>query len=230
MNIETKLRESLQEKGKEITPPPGLKMNVLTSIHLGKSKTKKRIITGVLAASLLIPTGAFASKSLIADGLYGSFDNLKKHITSATMEGYLRLDAKIAQAQGQIEPEEYKEFIGLVKIMTDAKLEFGDKYGGINYADLSPAKQAELEKVYSDIQPYYDLLNGQESSKDLLTEKEYKHYIESLMVYEEIIASSQINPDHYIETKEIPTDLQAPFEEARDFIDYVNEKQTEYRN
>lgn len=227
MNIETKLRESLQEIGKEITPPPGLRMNVMTSIHLGKSKTKKRIITGVLAAALLIPTGAFATKSLIADGLYGSFDNLKKHITSATMEGYLRLDAKIAQAQGQIEPAEYKEFIGLVKIMTDAKLEFGDKYGGINYAALTQEKQTELAKVYLEIQPYYDQLNGLESSKELLTEEEYKQYIKSLMVYEEIISKSQINPDHYIETKEIPTDLQGPFEEARTFIDYVNEKQME---
>ena len=229
MNIETRLRDSLHEKGRELNPSPSLKMNVMISVTSGKQKTKKRIIAGILVASLLIPTGAFASKSFLADGLYGSFDNLKRHIATATMEGYLRLDAKLAQAKGDLEDEEYRKFIGLVKKVTDSKLELGDKYGNINYDALSQEKEAELEKVYLEIQPYFDQLNGDLSSKELLSEKEYIQYIDSLMTHEEVLAKSGINPDHYVEIKEIPSSLQSEFKEARDFVEYVNEKQMAYK-
>jgi len=166
---------------------------------------------------------------LLADGLYGSFENLKKHILSATMEGYLRLDAKLAQAKGELGAEEYDEFIGLVKEVTNAKLEYGDKYGNINYAALPIEEEAKLKEVYLKIQPYFDRLNGQVSSKELLTIEEYYRYIDSLMIHEEILAKSGINPDHYVKVKEIPANLQADFQEARDFMNYVNEKQTEFK-
>ena len=38
---------------------------------------KKRLIAGVLAAAFLIPTTGFAYQSIMADGIYGSFENLK---------------------------------------------------------------------------------------------------------------------------------------------------------
>ena len=38
---------------------------------------KRRLAVAVLAACLVIPTGAFAYQTLLADDLYGSFDNLK---------------------------------------------------------------------------------------------------------------------------------------------------------
>ena len=43
----------------------------------GESKRKKRLIAGALAAALLIPTTGFAYQSIMADGIYGSFENLK---------------------------------------------------------------------------------------------------------------------------------------------------------
>lgn len=226
MNIETRLKASLQEKGKEFIPSPGLKLRVLSNIS-GKRKMKKRIVAGILTASLLIPTSVFASKSLLSDELYGSFENLKKHVVSITMEGYLRLDAKLALAQGELGDKEYEEFIGLVKQLTSAKLEYGDMYGNINFEALPEEKEAEMEKVLLEIQPYFDRLNDLPSSKELLTKDEYKKYIVSLMTYQEIIAESGINPDHYVKIEEIPPNLQAEFQESRDFINYVNEKQTQ---
>ena len=41
------------------------------------NKVKKRLIAGVLAAAFLIPTTGFAYQSIMADGIYGSFENLK---------------------------------------------------------------------------------------------------------------------------------------------------------
>lgn len=226
MNIETRLRESLQEKGEEFIPPAGLKMRVVSNIS-AKSKIKKRIITGVLTASLLIPTSVFASPSLLSDELYGSFDNFKKHIVSITMEGYLRLDAKLANAQGELGDNEYDEFIHLVKNLTSAKLEYGDKHGNINFDALPETKEAEMKKVLFEIQPYFDRLNNLPSSKDLLTTEEYNDYIDSLMTHQEIMAKSGVNPDHYVKIKEVSPSLQTEFQEARNFINYVNEKQTQ---
>ncbi|HHW35735.1 MAG TPA: DUF3600 domain-containing protein [Bacillales bacterium] len=225
MNIETKVMEALQEKGKELIPSTGLKMKVMSNISSGKQKIKKRIVTGILIASLLVPTGVFASQFFLADELYGSFDYLKKHIISATMEGYFRLDGKLAQAKGELGAEEYKEFIILVKKVTHAKLEYGDKYGNINYDALPQEKETELQQVFWEIQPFFDRLNGQQSSQELLTENEYNQYINALMTHEEILAKSEINPDHYVELNEIPSSLQSEFQEARDFMEYVYNKQ-----
>ncbi|MDF2606854.1 MAG: ECF-type sigma factor negative effector [Bacillales bacterium] len=225
MNFEARLRESLQEKGNELNPDPELKSKVINSSTTGMKKTQRRVVTVILAAALLIPTVAFASKSILADGIYGSFNNLKRHVATATMESYLRLDAKLAQAKGELGDAEYNEFIVLVKKITNAKLELGDKYGNINYSRLSKEKETELEKVHLEIQPYFDRLNEQVSSKELLSDKEYTKYIHSLMTHEEVLAKSGINPDHYVELKEIPPNLQAEFKEARDFIKYVNDKQ-----
>ncbi|WP_264740631.1 DUF3600 domain-containing protein [Cytobacillus firmus] len=226
MNIETRLRESLQERGEKIFPPAGLKMKVISNIS-AKSKIKKRILTGVLTASLLIPTSVFASQFLLPDELYGSFDNLKTHIVSITMEGYLRLDAKLAKAKGELGDDEYNEFISLVKNLTSAKLEYGDKHGNINFESLPEVKEEEMKKILFEIQPYFDRLNNLPSSKDLLTAEEYNRYIDSLMTQQEIMEKSGVNPDHYVKIEEISPSLQAEFQEVRDFINYVNEKQTQ---
>lgn len=229
MNIEARLRESLQEKGEGLNPPSELKMKVMSTISSRKEKLRKRMVTGILAALLLVPTGVFASQTFLADELYRSFENLKRHIASATMEGFLRLEAKLAQAKGELGAKEYDEFTTLAKKVSDAKLEYADQYGSINYDALPIEKEAELVKVYMEIQPYFDRLNGLDSSKGLLTSVEYKHYIDSLMTHEEILAKSGINPDHYVKLNEIPADLQAEFQEAREFMEYVNKLQTDYK-
>src|SRR5690554_2422707 len=71
---------------------------------------RKRITAFLLAVALMIPTGALAYQTLLADEYYGSFENLKKHVASATMEGYLLLDAKITAAKGDLSSSEYEQF------------------------------------------------------------------------------------------------------------------------
>ena len=112
MSLEYRVRESIQEEAKRIVPPPELKEKVMIQVKVkGRGKTmKKRMITGVLAAALLIPTTGFAYQSIMADGIYGSFENLKKHVGNATLQGYLQLDAKLSQAKGEMGQKEYEEF------------------------------------------------------------------------------------------------------------------------
>lgn len=79
MSLDCRVRESIQEEAKGIVAPPELKEKVIVQIKMkrGGSK-KKRLIAGVLAAAFLIPTTGFAYQSIMADGIYGSFENLKK--------------------------------------------------------------------------------------------------------------------------------------------------------
>ena len=79
MSLDCRVRESIQEEAKGIVAPPELKEKVIVQIKMnrGGSKRKKRLIAGVLAAAFLIPTTGFAYQSIMADGIYGSFENLK---------------------------------------------------------------------------------------------------------------------------------------------------------
>lgn len=226
MNLESRLMESLQEKGKELIPSPELKMKVMNNINTVNGKMKKRVVAGILTATLLIPTGVFASQSFFADELYGSFENLKKHISNATMEGYLLFSAKLSQAKGELVKEDYKEFKQLLNILTSSKIEYGNQYGNIDYAQVPSKKVSEIKQALMVIQPYFDKLNGQKPSVEVLSPEEYMKYIEALMVYEKVMAQSGINPSEGpVEVEMIPTNLQKEFQEANSFIHYVDEKQ-----
>ena len=52
MSLDCRVRESIQEEAKGIVAPPDLKEKVIVQIKMkhGRSKRKKRLIAGVLAA------------------------------------------------------------------------------------------------------------------------------------------------------------------------------------
>lgn len=186
---------------------------------------RKRLAIAIISACLMIPTGAFAYQALLADDFYGSFDNLKKHAFNITMESYLLFNAKLTQAKGDLGKEEFKQFKVLLNVVTDAKLEYGDKNGNIDYSQV-PAEQLEKMKVaMSEIQPYFDKLNGDPSSKEVLTAEEYEQYIQTLITYETIQA--QLGVSSIRDITSIPAEFREEFSKARDYLYYVYEKQTE---
>ena len=184
---------------------------------------KKRLASAILAISLIIPTSAFAYQALLVDEFYGSFENLKTHLSNAMMEGYLLLDAKLTQAKGDMDKQEFSDFKELLSVITSAKIEFGDKNGNIDYSEIPNEKLEELKEVFSEIQPYFDQLNGQKSSKEVLTASEYEEYIEATMTYEQIMA--QVGIKEPVEIDKIPSDLQEDYLKASDVLSQVNEKQ-----
>ena len=226
MNIENRLRESLQEKGNSFMSPPELKSKIMSNFTSTNGKWRKRLATGILAAALLIPTGVFASQSFLADDIYGSFEHLKKHISKATMDGYMLLSAKLSQAKGELSSEEYNEFKELLNVVTSSKLQYGDPYGNIDYSQIPSEEAEQIKQALMCVQPYFDKLNGLQSSKETLSSDEYTAYIEALMTYEEVLVKSNINPSEGpVEIENIPSNLQAEFMKAKDFINYVDEKQ-----
>lgn len=224
-NFHTQLRESLQEESMGVNAPPELKVKVMSKLTTYRGKRKKHLVTGILIASLLLPTSAFAYQTYLADELYGSFDYLKKHVANATMEGYFLLDAKLSQAKGDLGKEEYGQFKEDLQVLTAAKLEYGNSNGNIDYDTIPANKAEELKIILMDLQPYFDKLNGLVSSEELLSSEEYETYIEALMTYEKITVQSGTDAEVPDDADSLPPPLQADFQEALDIMDYVNEKQ-----
>lgn len=187
---------------------------------------KRRLAVTVLAACLVIPTGAFAYQTLLADDLYGSFDNLKKRAFSITMQGYLLFNAKLDQAQGDLGKEEFKEFKESLSVVTGAKLDYGNKHGNIDYTQVPAEPLAELKTALYELQPFFDKLNDEPSSKEVLTAEEYDQYIQALMDYETVM--SHLDVTSISDTTVIPEELQEKFTKARQYLHYVNEKQMSY--
>jgi hypothetical protein len=191
-----------------------------------KTGVRKRLVTAILAAALLIPTSAFAYQSILADELYGSFENLKKHAASITMNGYMIFNAKLLQAKGELGNKEYEKFKDSMYIITDAKLKYGNKYGNTDFDLMSSKQKAEIKEATMEVQPYFDKLNGDTSSKEILTPSEYEQYIEASMAYEKVLAQGEIDTSKGpVEVERLPKELQGEFQQAKDFLDYVSNKQ-----
>lgn len=185
--------------------------------------SKKRWVIAGIAACLVIPTSAFAYQALLVDDIYGSFDNLKKHGIHITMEGYLLANAKLNQAKGNLGKEEFKQFKDALHVITNAKIEYGDKNGNIDYSQV-PAEQLEKMKVLlSEIQPYFDKIKGLPSSKEVLTTEEYEKYMQTLITYETIQA--KLGLSSIKEINAVPAEFREEFSKARDYLTYVYEKQ-----
>lgn len=135
----------------------------------------------------------------------------------------MTFNAKLLQAQGDLGEKDYKEYL---HVITDVKLKYGDKYGNTDF-DKMPSKQvAKYTKALTEAQPYFDKLNGEISSKEILTPEEYEQYIKAIMTYEKVLAQAEIDTTKGpVEVGRLPKELQGEFQQARGFIDYVNNKQ-----
>ncbi|MFF2797751.1 DUF3600 domain-containing protein [Lysinibacillus xylanilyticus] len=187
---------------------------------------KKRLAIAVISACLMIPTGAFAYQALLADDLYGSFNNLKKHALNITMESYLLFNAKLDQAKGDLGKEEFKQFKNLLSVFTSAKIEYGDVNGNIDYSHLPAEQLEEIKVALSEVQPFFDKLNGQPSSKEILTAEEYEQYIQALIDYETTMA--QLGVTDIPDITSIPAESREVFIKAQEYLNYVNEKQAKW--
>ncbi|OIJ19212.1 hypothetical protein BKP45_13715 [Anaerobacillus alkalidiazotrophicus] len=226
MNFEKTVKQSLIEKSKEVNPPQKLKQKVLNKIEMnsGLNKIKKRIVAGLIVIFLIIPTSAIAYQAYLADELYGSFENVKNHFASATIDSYMLLNAKLLQVKGELGKEEFQQFKDHLKIITGVKIDYGNQYGNIDFDLLPQDKVEEIKNAMMVVQPYFDRLNGHESSNDMLSAEEYELYIEALMTYEKILVQSGINPSKSFENTDVKPELLDQFLNARGIIKDVDNK------
>ncbi|KIL80285.1 hypothetical protein SD77_0133 [Bacillus badius] len=84
----------------------------------------------------------------------------------------------------------------------------------------------ELTEAHKTLQPYFDQLNNEKSSKEILTDEEFDQYIAAQMTYEKALAQSGTDTsEEPIEEEKLLEPLRTEFQQARDFLDYVQSKQ-----
>lgn len=86
---------------------------------------------------------------------------------------------------------------------------------------MSEEKLKEVKAAIYEIQPYFDKLNNQPSSKEILTPEEYEQYIQALLTFETVMAQLGVSSPPKVEM--VPADAQEEFLKARAVLDYVNE-------
>ncbi|WP_369899906.1 DUF3600 domain-containing protein [Bacillus manliponensis] len=74
----------------------------------------------------------------------------------------------------------------------------------------------------SEIQPYFDQLNGEKSSKEVLTEDEYVRYIKALMTHQTMLAKSGSSGS--VDVNKLSVEDREEFLEAERIMEYVNGK------
>jgi hypothetical protein len=103
-----------------------------------------------------------------ADTLHGSYAQAKKAFTSMTKQQYVELGMKLAGAEGKLGAD-YPVFLQKLKQMTAMSTEYADDYGNMDYDALPVEKREEAKRLLMEAQPYFDRLNDDPPSKELLS-------------------------------------------------------------
>lgn len=207
MNLDEELRTAFKEETRDWTTPPELKERILHQIssNQGGKRMKKWILLSVLAAALLIPTGAYAAYNYnnLADSIYGSQENIS-HI-GGTQQKYDDLEAKLQNAKQKLTEDEFTTFNSLLKEMTVYNLSMADSEGNLHPEQLSAEEQESYKDLTTALEPLFTKLNEYESpnidsdnsifidnekAKEILSTEEYKQFDNVLLEMHELSQKS----------------------------------------
>ncbi|AIQ45401.1 hypothetical protein R70723_05430 [Paenibacillus sp. FSL R7-0273] len=156
MSLEQQLRQALREKAGDWSAPPELKDRILSRITpvQGGRRMKKWLIATVVAAVLLVPTGAYAGYTYLADSVYGSQDHFMEN--GGTLEGYERLEAKLQQAKNSLSQDDFTALTALLHEIGSYNLRIADDKGNLNPGLLSTAEQDMYQELTVKLEPYFE--------------------------------------------------------------------------
>lgn len=161
MSLDQKLKEAFAEESNDLNAPPQLKQKVMNNIYKqtgGTLMKKKIVMTGILAAALLIPTGAFAAYSYLADGIYDSKEALIQ--AGGTEQQYEKLETKLEEAKQVLNEREFTEFMSLNKQLADYNIRIADAQGTVHPERLTKEEQQNYDQLQKKLEPYFEKLNG----------------------------------------------------------------------
>ncbi|WP_025692106.1 DUF3600 domain-containing protein [Paenibacillus zanthoxyli] len=167
MKLEQELREALREESRGWTAPAELKDRILNhkSLKPEGRRMKKWIAAGILAAVLLVPTGAYAGYHYLADSVYGSQERIEQ--IGGTQQQYDHLEEKLQAAKQSLEPQEFAKLMGMLKQLGDYNLKIADDTGVLHPERLSPGDQEAYKKLNAGLEPYFEKLNKEGSAKEI---------------------------------------------------------------
>lgn len=163
MSIDKELREELRQVADSMQCPPELYGRVRQSYQdyvnekRGRSRMKKRLLAGIAAVAILIPSAVFAS-SYLADKIFGSVKTIEQH--GGSQESYQEIERGLQAAKGKLTEDEFKEFMELFKQVAQLKLKMTDEKGIKHEEKLTKEEQQQWTQLTSKLAPYFEKING----------------------------------------------------------------------
>ncbi|GIO69661.1 DUF3600 domain-containing protein [Paenibacillus sp. FSL M7-1455] len=163
MSIDQELREELRQVADSMHCPPDLYGRVQQSYQQyvnekrGRSPMKKRLLAGIAAVAILIPSAVFAS-SYLADEIFGSVKTIEQH--GGSQESYQEIEGMLQTAKSKLSEAEFKEFMELFKEMVQLKLKMTDEKGIKLEEKLTQEEKQRFEQLVSKLAPFFEKING----------------------------------------------------------------------
>lgn len=163
MSIDKELREELSKIADSMDSPPELYERVRQSYQdyinekRGRSTMKKRLITGIIAVAILIPSAVFAS-SYLADEIFGSVETIKQH--GGSEDSYQEIEGMLQLAKDKLTEDEFNEFMALFKQVADFKMKITDEKGIKHMENLTKEEQQQFEEAGTKWFSIYQKITG----------------------------------------------------------------------
>ncbi|CAM4190606.1 DUF3600 domain-containing protein [Paenibacillus tarimensis] len=165
MSIDKELRDELRQVADSMHCPPHLDERVRQSYQhylnekRGRSPMKKRLIAGIIAVAILIPSAVFAS-SYLADDIFGSSEAIEQR--GGSQEAYQEIDGMLQTAKAKLTEDEFKEFKESFKQLMQLKLKITDENGIKHEGKLTEKEQQQWQELGSKLAPYFEKIQGTE--------------------------------------------------------------------
>ncbi|SDW81039.1 DUF3600 domain-containing protein [Paenibacillus sp. CF384] len=161
MSIDKQLREELRQVADSMQCPPDLYGRVQQSYrHYANEKRgksmKKRILIGIAAIIILIPTAAYAG-TYLANDIFGSSKTIEEH--GGTQEDYKEIEGMLQAAKGKLTEDEFKEYTELTKQLVQLKLKITDENGVVHEEKLTKEEQQQFKQLASKLAPFFEKIN-----------------------------------------------------------------------
>ncbi|MGN7415236.1 DUF3600 domain-containing protein [Paenibacillus sp. SAF-068] len=192
MKLDEQLRTAYQEETKDWSIPAGIKHKMMNEIrsnsHIRRNR-KKWLVTGLLAVVLIIPTGVYAGYTYLADGIYGSQENITA--MGGTAEDYMRLEAKLQTAKAHFSEEEFVQYMDLLKHMGQMAVKHADAQGNMYPEQWSTVEQERYNVLVAELEPFFDKLNAVSAGSSQKQMDEQQFWTEQLEQAEKSFTKEQ---------------------------------------
>jgi len=214
MKLDEQLRQAYRNETEEWEIPKRTKGAVLDKIRsypYRRSNRKKWMVAALLTAVFIIPTGAYAGYTYLADDIYGSQENIA--IMGGTPEEYTRLETKLQMAKAHFNQEEFVQYMDLLKQMGQLALEHANEQGKMNPEHWGDADKKQYTHLASELEPFYEKLESISSADSPMT------LLDPDQFWKEQLAQAEKTFD-----KEQSAEFKSLYEQMKQYEDQVTDK------
>lgn len=164
MSLDKQLRSELHQHAEAMKASPELESRVHLSYQnymrqkKGRLPMKKRLLSGIVAVAILIPTAALATPYL-ADQIFGSSQTIIER--GGTQEAYQEIEEFFQEAKGKLTEEEYTEFTAIMKQIADLKIKITDQNGVMHEDQLTAEERKQFKEILPQkAAPFFEKIRG----------------------------------------------------------------------